>query len=31
MQPVKAFEWTVSAMMPYYPLGVFKDFDKEAE
>ncbi|MDI9371190.1 MAG: 2-oxoglutarate oxidoreductase [Synergistaceae bacterium] len=27
MRPVEAFDWVVNTMMPYYPLGVFKDFD----
>ncbi len=26
MNPVSAFDWVISDMMPYYPLGVFKDF-----
>jgi len=27
MRPVEAFDWLISSMMPYYPLGDFKDFD----
>ena len=27
LRPVEAFDWTLSSMMPYYPLGVFKDFE----
>lgn len=27
MRPVEAFDWLISSMIPYYPLGVFKDFD----
>jgi 2-oxoglutarate ferredoxin oxidoreductase subunit beta len=27
MSPVKAFEWVLEEMVPYYPLGVFKDFE----
>ncbi|HRV99520.1 MAG TPA: thiamine pyrophosphate-dependent enzyme, partial [Aminobacteriaceae bacterium] len=27
MRPVEAFDWLVNTMMPYYPLGTFKDFD----
>ena len=27
MRPVEAFEWTVNSMMPYYPLGLFKDYE----
>ncbi len=27
MPPVKAFEWVLEEMVPYYPLGVFKDFE----
>ncbi len=27
MRPVEAFDWVVNTMMPYYPLGTFKDFD----
>jgi 2-oxoglutarate ferredoxin oxidoreductase subunit beta len=27
MQPVQAFKWTVDTMIPYYPLGVYKDFE----
>jgi len=25
--PVKAFEWVLDTMVPYYPLGVYKDFE----
>ena len=27
MRPVEAFDWVINTMMPYYPLGTFKDFD----
>ncbi|MDI9387740.1 MAG: thiamine pyrophosphate-dependent enzyme [Synergistota bacterium] len=27
MRPVEAFDWLVNTMIPYYPLGTFKDFD----
>ncbi len=27
LDPVKAFEWQVKNMIPYYPLGVYKDFE----
>ncbi|HPI98438.1 MAG TPA: thiamine pyrophosphate-dependent enzyme [Synergistales bacterium] len=27
MNPVKAFEWQMETMMPYYPLGLFKDYE----
>jgi 2-oxoglutarate ferredoxin oxidoreductase subunit beta len=27
MNPVQAFEWTESTMIPHYPLGVFKNFE----
>ncbi|MCF4113566.1 MULTISPECIES: thiamine pyrophosphate-dependent enzyme [Dethiosulfovibrio] len=27
MNPVEAFEWQIEKMIPYYPLGVFKDFE----
>jgi len=27
LRPVEAFDWTISSMMPYYPLGVYKDFE----
>lgn len=30
MTPQKALEWIDSAMIPYYPLGVYKDRSKEA-
>ena len=30
MDPVSAFDWQIKNMIPYYPLGVFKDFDKGA-
>lgn len=26
MNPVEAFDWQIEKMMPYFPLGVFKDF-----
>ena len=29
MTPKKALEWVESAMIPYYPLGVYKDITKE--
>jgi 2-oxoglutarate ferredoxin oxidoreductase subunit beta len=25
--PVKAFEWQMENMFPYYPLGTYKDFE----
>lgn len=31
MTPQKALEWVDSAMIPYYPLGVYKDLTKEVE
>ncbi len=31
MTPQKALEWIESDMIPYYPLGVYKDIAKEAE
>lgn len=31
MTPQKALEWVESDMIPYYPLGVYKDITKEAE
>lgn len=31
MTPKKALEWIESDMIPYYPLGVYKDITKEAE
>lgn len=27
MSPVEAFNWQIEKMMPYYPLGVYKDFE----
>ncbi len=30
MSPVKALEWVEENMIPYYPLGVYKDRDAEA-
>ena len=30
MTPEKALDWIEEKMIPYYPLGVFKDRDKEA-
>ena len=27
MSPVEAFDWQIEKMMPYYPLGVYKDFE----
>ena len=30
MQPLEALEWVRNNMIPYYPLGVYKDKDKEA-
>lgn len=27
MRPVEAFEWLLGNMVPYYPLGTFKDFE----
>lgn len=27
LRPVEAFEWLMSTMVPYYPLGIFKDFE----
>ena len=27
MRPVEAFDWLIASMMPYYPLGTFKDFE----
>ena len=29
MSPLDAFDWQVKNMIPYYPLGVFKDFKEE--
>ena len=29
MTPKKALEWVESDMIPYYPLGVYKDITKE--
>ena len=31
MTPQKALEWVDTAMIPYYPLGVYKDLTKEVE
>jgi len=31
LSPVEALDWLRKNMMPYYPLGVYKDIDKEAE
>ena len=31
MTPEEAMKWVDSAMIPYYPLGVYKDIDKEAK
>ena len=31
MTPVAAMKWLEDNMMPYYPLGVYKDKTKEAE
>ena len=31
LTPVKALEWVEEKMIPYYPLGVYKDRSKEAE
>ncbi len=31
MTPQKALAWIVSDMIPYYPLGVYKDITKEAD
>lgn len=31
MTPAKALEWVEEKMIPYYPLGVYKDITKEAE
>ena len=31
MTPDEAMKWVDSAMIPYYPLGVYKDIDKEAK
>jgi len=31
MTPKKALEWVDEKMIPYYPLGVYKDITKEAE
>ncbi|MDP4108532.1 MAG: thiamine pyrophosphate-dependent enzyme [Bacillota bacterium] len=31
MEPVKALEWLRENMIPYYPLGVYKDTDREAQ
>ena len=31
MTPEKALEWVQDTMIPYYPLGVYKDRSKEAE
>ena len=31
MTPQKALEWVESDMIPYYPLGVYRDKSKEAE
>lgn len=30
MTPLEAFDWQIKNMIPYYPLGVFKDFGEEA-
>ena len=30
LDPLSAFDWQVKNMIPYYPLGVFKDFPKGA-
>lgn len=27
LTPIKSFEWQIENMMPYYPMGVFKDFE----
>lgn len=27
MNPVEAFDWQIEKMMPYFPLGVYKDFE----
>ena len=31
MTPEKALDWVREKMIPYYPLGVYKDITKEAE
>lgn len=31
LSPVKALEWLENNMIPYYPLGVYKDIDGEAK
>ncbi|HNW04341.1 MAG TPA: thiamine pyrophosphate-dependent enzyme [Oscillospiraceae bacterium] len=31
MTPEESMKWVDSAMIPYYPLGVYKDIDKEAK
>lgn len=31
LSPVKSLDWVREAMMPYYPLGVYKDVTKEGE
>lgn len=31
MSPTDAFKWQVSDMMPYFPLGLYKDFDTEPQ
>ena len=30
MDPIKSIDWMLENMMPYYPLGVYKDLEKEA-
>ena len=30
MSPLKACDWLVDTMIPYYPLGLFKDFEEKA-
>ena len=27
LSPLDAFDWQIKNMIPYYPLGVFKDFE----